>query len=540
MADNTVAIDVEVLVGDLDKRLKKVEEGLDSIVDKGKEVGDKVGAGFKGAEKGAENASKGVKGFGISIGNAAKMVGKLTIALVVFEKLAELLKSNQRVTNALSTAMVTLEVVFGNAASAVQKLVDGLSSLKSLNPAEIAKLFTQFGDALMHGADGALEQAKHIVDLREKLELATAEQRLFALEQQRLAELQRQERDEIENTIQARIKANDQLAEILTEQVRGETEVADLRIKLRQAELAMNEESIPAQAALIEAEAERKDIAERLTGVLSEQKTNATALRLEHTQYIETLNEGIEASRLYQLENDLLFEEDDTLLEFNRRRTEALDEYVEHLNGTRAFLKEHNKDLTAEQIENHDEMISLERSYNNVLNDIAKEEAEYRRDLQINAATEVATALGNISQMVQAVGAENAAFAKALAVTEIAINAAIATASAIRAAVQSSGNPYQMIAQIAIAVGTVAAAIASATSILNQANVPGPTGSGIAQSVQAAAPSIQPVTTSTTELGNAQAAQLAPIQAFVVETEMTGNQNNISQIENQVTFGIDG
>jgi hypothetical protein len=56
----------------------------------------------------------------------------------------------------------------------------------------------------------------------------------------------------------------------------------------------------------------------------------------------------------------------------------------------------------------------------------------------------------------------------------------------------------------------------------------------------ASAPSIDSVATNTTDLGNAQGAQLAPIQAFVVETEMTGNQQNISQIENQVTFGIDG
>ena len=56
----------------------------------------------------------------------------------------------------------------------------------------------------------------------------------------------------------------------------------------------------------------------------------------------------------------------------------------------------------------------------------------------------------------------------------------------------------------------------------------------------ASAPSIEQVNTNSTDLGNSQGAQLAPIQAFVIETEMTGNQQNISQIENQVTFGIDG
>jgi len=40
-----------------------------------------------------------------------------------------------------------------------------------------------------------------------------------------------------------------------------------------------------------------------------------------------------------------------------------------------------------------------------------------------------------------------------------------------------------------------------------------------------------------TELGNAQQADLAPIQAFVVETQLTGSQNNINQIQSQATFG---
>jgi hypothetical protein len=58
-----------------------------------------------------------------------------------------------------------------------------------------------------------------------------------------------------------------------------------------------------------------------------------------------------------------------------------------------------------------------------------------------------------------------------------------------------------------------------------------------AASSASAAPSFDPVTTNTTELGNTQAAELAPIQAFVVETQLTNTQNNIGQIEGQATFG---
>ena len=91
-------------------------------------------------------------------------------------------------------------------------------------------------------------------------------------------------------------------------------------------------------------------------------------------------------------------------------------------------------------------------------------------------------------------------------------------------------------------VGSVVAAMAQAQTILG--SVPGGgtanTGGSFTVPTQQSVPTIEPVTTNTTELGNAQSAQLAPIQAFVVETELTGSQNNITQIENQVTFGIDG
>lgn len=51
------------------------------------------------------------------------------------------------------------------------------------------------------------------------------------------------------------------------------------------------------------------------------------------------------------------------------------------------------------------------------------------------------------------------------------------------------------------------------------------------------APAIQQATSGTTELGGVDQANLAPIQAFVVETEVTGNQNNVNQIESQANFG---
>jgi len=124
-----------------------------------------------------------------------------------------------------------------------------------------------------------------------------------------------------------------------------------------------------------------------------------------------------------------------------------------------------------------------------------------------------------------------------LAIAQIAIDTATAISGAIAQA-QKTGPFPANIAAIATGVAAVISGIASAVSTLNTANVPGGSAPPPPTDPQiTSAPAIQPVTTNTTELGGAEQAQLAPIQAYVVETEVTGNQNNVNQIESQATFG---
>ena len=131
---------------------------------------------------------------------------------------------------------------------------------------------------------------------------------------------------------------------------------------------------------------------------------------------------------------------------------------------------------------------------------------------------------------------ENAAAAKTLAIAELAINTAVAISNAVATASKST-NVYEMIGGIAAGVAAVVSTIAQAEQILNSTSIPGGGSSSIAPVLSPTAPAIQPVSTTTTELGGVEQAQLAPIQAYVVETEVTGNQNNVNQIESQATFG---
>jgi hypothetical protein len=217
-----IAVEVDVKTKDAAAEIEDLKQQMEDLKKTTGDLQKKMEGGFKSAEKGAEGASKGVKKFGGSVGNAVKMIGKLSVVLLIFEKLADLLRSNQRITDGLSKAMVTLEVVFGNVAGAVEDLVDGLQDIKNMNMDDIIQKFRDFGNALLHGADGALAQASNIVEMRNQLQLAEAEQRRFMLQKQREAEIQRQIRDNIELDIEARIKANDEIARILTQQTDGE------------------------------------------------------------------------------------------------------------------------------------------------------------------------------------------------------------------------------------------------------------------------------------------------------------------------------
>ena len=158
-------------------------------------------------------------------------------------------------------------------------------------------------------------------------------------------------------------------------------------------------------------------------------------------------------------------------------------------------------------------------------------------------ARAVANSLASISSIITTAQGEATAASKAFAVAEIAINTAVSISAAIAAAVDAAKDlgPGAVVATpvfIATQIATVLAAVAQASTIL--ATVPGGSSPSLpaAASVGAtSAPSFSPVTTNTTQLGNTQQAELAPVQAYVVETQITGSQANINQIESQSTFG---
>ena len=171
------------------------------------------------------------------------------------------------------------------------------------------------------------------------------------------------------------------------------------------------------------------------------------------------------------------------------------------------------------------------------------EEEKKVKQARLMVAGQVANGLGAIGQLITTAQGEQTAASKAFAIGQLAINTAMSISEAIAGATTSATatGPGAFVATplfIATSIATVLASVAQATAILSSAPGGGSVSTPTASSVGAtSAPSFAPVTTNTMQLGNTQQAELAPVQAYVVETQITGSQANINQIESQSTFG---
>ena len=376
----------------------------------------------------------------------------------------------------------------------------------------------------------AVEAADKIVDLRNASELAEAQLQLQMLATQKEAEIQRQIRDDISRTLADRIEANEKLGKILIDQAESEKKIAQTTVDAVQAEIDAYGANIERTRRLIEAKKELIDIDERITGQKSEQLTNQVALEKELFDFQQELR------TIGKTERELELEE----LEIEMER---LAEIKRLANDTEVDLEEERRRRLAEIQDKYDKQEQAKKD-KIAAADIARERTI--REDKIKGARMTASALGQIAAVLRAQGEEGVRAAKAFAVAELAINTAVSIANAIAGATKAAKDggpaaPFLLIGYIASMVGTVVASIANASQILSSV----PEGGGVSDptagvSAASAAPTIDPAAAASTELEGAEQAQLAPIQAFVVETDMTGNQQNISQIENQVTFGIDG
>jgi hypothetical protein len=176
----------------------------------------------------------------------------------------------------------------GQVADNIGKAINEVSQVVTASAEGISKISIK----------GAIEQAKANVAIKNSALLAAAQQGLLIEQYDRLAEKQRQIRDDESKSISERITANNELGKILEMQEKAMLSQADLQIAAARAELNKND-NIENQVALTEALANRAGVLAAVEGFRSEQIVNQIALNKELLEQNKALS---------QSESDLAYE----------------------------------------------------------------------------------------------------------------------------------------------------------------------------------------------------------------------------------------
>ena len=374
-------------------------------------------------------------------------------------------------------------------------------------------LITLFTDS----ENNIIKVSAALVQLTNEVKLAEAEQRRLQLTNQKDAEIQRQIRDDVSKTIDARIEANTELGRILKEQ--GETEKANaqLAVDLAQLRFDQDEDNIDLQVALKNAKTELIDIEERIIGQQSEQRVNETSLQDERIANAQELS----AIGKTELEESL----------------NAID-----------IEEQKRKQLAERTISDKEE---LEATLLNIENDAAQKKKKINADvklasdkakvdeLKLTMATEkakrdiVANTMGSISKLI----GENTAAGKALAVGQTLINTYSAAAAALAPPPIGAGPIFGPIAAAgAIASGLANVKIIIATELPGAEWESGATGGN---------PSVPQVNTQfgsggigglIPNMGSITAPDTQPVQAYVVETDIADAQALQEELDIQATL----
>tara|TARA_R110001606_G_scaffold53734_1_gene132375 strand:- start:30 stop:1520 length:1491 start_codon:yes stop_codon:yes gene_type:complete len=469
--------------------------------------------------KGIDRSSIGAKGGIISMSNATKLLGaslKATgIGLVIglFVKLQEALSQNQVVMDTFNVVTESISITFqkliNTLVETTQKVVGFFGKV-----GEVIKTFvTQDLDGLensyekMSSASDKVEGktkslARQMVELRNEVKLAEAEQRLLQLTYQKEAELQRQIRDDVSLTMQERIAANNQLGIILNKQFEEEKAITDKKVLLAEMELSTNKGNIDLQVALTNSKTELAELDERITGQRSEQLTNLNALQKEHS---DINSQAVEQEKAILLKNE-------------------------------PFQIEAN---------NVEDRLALKRKENtellNLSNKNAQEELKVTEDkIAMNKAMEISGAQSILGALGQLAG-EGTKLAKATAVSSILINTAQGVSAAIKA---GAGLVFPAnLGAIATGVGAVLSGIASAKSILKK--VPegvDPPDTNIDTDIGSTdTTSLQEMNTGglgglIPNMNTIQPVSTTPIQAFVVENDISNAQALQEELDIQATL----
>jgi hypothetical protein len=346
------------------------------------------------------------------------------------------------------------------------------------------------------------DQAEAITQATNNLSLLEAKHEKIIKEFEIQAEVQRKIRDDVSNSIQDRIKANDKLLEISKEQ-------ADAEIKA----LKEQQGALSAQLAIEVDNVEIKAQIERLNNAILETEFRKTQLEKESGEQ----------------KNALLAEERANKQELAKIGVDEVERQKKEFENERDRLVKMAELTISNEEERNAKILQIKEEFNAKINKIDadekdKQDAIDKQELADKIALEDAKRQA-IQSGLSGIGAlvgESSKAGKAIAVA----NATIDTFAGANKAIAQGG-----IVGIASAVGIIATGLANVRSIL-QTDIPGESGGGTAP----ATPEVVDNTVPVAPTFGAITADAPPVQAFVVESDVSSSQALQNDLNLQATL----
>jgi hypothetical protein len=392
---------------------------------------------------------------------------------------------------------------------------------KSKAAAEKAKAEADKRRSLELEAQGILEDSKlELLDQRQQEEAAVEKE--FEAKRKKLKEAGIEDDGSLEMARLARLAEIDKQykEEAESQEADFEKRLNDIRTEIRLAGIKDENEKAREQI-LLDFESKRQDVLanEKLT---ADQRTALIlALKDQENQQLKDLQFSIdEANAVRELEKlDAQMKEAEK--DFNFQKS-LLDQKQALLD------KQYEDDLISQEKYNE-----ATKANSNARKEIDKAEYEFK----ISQAQAAANVLGALSDLA---GKQTAA-GKALGISQALINTYVGVSDVLQAK-SVLPSPFDVIAKVAN-VATILATGLKAVKAITAVKVPGGGGGGggvSAPSISATAPtvssSVPTLGTSPVTALNTAMQQQPPVRAYVVESEVTGSQKRVADIERRAGF----
>ena len=574
----TIEVDAEVKKA-LDN-LEKIKEKIDEISDDTKEVGESS----KKAAQGTKSLEGGFKGVGL----AMKAAGFALITKIV-NSLFEAMMKNQQIADAVSTAFNVVGVVFGKITDTLVNIVnfvgkssdnfdalgrivknvvtlaieplkiafnliilaikdaqltwekswlggkdlgkikklteelavtkksiedsakamsdagkgiitdfkEGVNEIHNIGKATVTEFTNTFKDVTVKTV---LEQAEAVTKATTNLGLLQAKHREVIIEFEKQAEEQRAIRDDISQSIDDRIEANEKLKVIAQQQLEAELEAIKAQQGALRQRMAVEVDNADLKAQIAELDNAALETEHRRTQLEKESTEQSNALlqeRIDNELELQKIGEDIIAKEKLEIEGE-------------RARLMRLAEVT--------ISVEEEKNAKLEQIKNEfDARIkTIDDGVRAAKEAADAEELRKEQALQDNKRAIIGSALSGITALI---GQETMA-GKALAIAQATMDTYAGATKAL-----AQGGLYGTIG----AVGVIAQGLASVKQIIGT-KVPGQSGGG------ATPPSPSTAEAPPVPTFGAIEAEAPPVQAFVVESDVSSSQALQNDLDLQATL----